>query len=206
MWKDSSGLAILTFLPGLCNCLNSFQVPKPRLQSKTNKRFRSGDYHTLHWGYHSRPQNGSMHWTLFTETNIALLKQLKQQIIQLDRTLQKYHLSDWKKKRAHVPPQHGLFGTVWTSLAINYSPCQWHVDKKDVGLTALVYMGDFEGGEVKLGLPFDVQIPVQNEDLVFLQGSKVFHKSAPFTGNRINLVFYTDTINNVKFIPCPELF
>lgn len=207
-WKDSSDETIFTFLPGFCKSLTFFQAPTPRMlpNSNASKRFKKDDFHTLHWGYHSYPMNGIKYWKIFAETNIPLLLKLKTQIIELEQALRVYHYSDWQKKKALVPSGFGLFGTIWTTLAINYSSCQWHVDRTDIGLTALLYMGDFQQGEVKLAQPFNVEVPVKTNDLLFLQSSKVYHKSVPFTGNRVNLVFYTGRIRNEKLIPCSDLF
>jgi hypothetical protein len=55
----------------------------------------------------------------------------------------------------------------------------------------LLYFGNFSGGEQLLGNPFNFKLPVQNWDLFFLRSSGIYHRSFPFIGNRINLIFYS---------------
>jgi hypothetical protein len=61
----------------------------------------------------------------------------------------------------------------------------------DFGLTALLYFRNFSGGKLLLGNPFNFKLPVQNWDLLFLRSSAIYHRSLPFIGNKINLIFYS---------------
>jgi hypothetical protein len=73
----------------------------------------------------------------------------------------------------------------------NPSFSEWHFDWGDFGLMALLYFGNFSGGGLLLGNPFNFKLPVQNWDLLFLRSSSIYHRSLPFIRNRINLIFYS---------------
>jgi hypothetical protein len=45
------------------------------------------------------------------------------------------------------------FRTFWTIVVENPSFSEWYFDGRDFGLTALLYFGDFSGGELLLGNP-----------------------------------------------------
>ena len=93
-----------------------------------------------------------------------------------------------------------------TTVAINKSSkCEWHIDTNDIELTALLYFGDFRGGELKLGQPFNIEVPLENGDLQFLRSSKVYHKSVQFSCDRVNIIFYTGLIRKEVLVPCIEL-
>jgi hypothetical protein len=40
----------------------------------------------------------------------------------------------------------------------------------------------------------DLDVPVQQKDIVFLLGRKIYHKAMPYTGTRINLTLYSTKI------------
>jgi hypothetical protein len=46
----------------------------------------------------------------------------------------------------------------------NPSFSEWHFDREDFELTALLYFGNFSGGGLLLGNPFNFKLPVQNWD------------------------------------------
>jgi ammonia channel protein AmtB len=61
----------------------------------------------------------------------------------------------------------GLFCTFWTIIVYNPSFSEWHFDKGEVGLTALLHFGDFSGGELLIRNPFNLKVLIQNWDLFF---------------------------------------
>jgi hypothetical protein len=72
----------------------------------------------------------------------------------------------------------------------NPSFSKWHFDREDFGLMALLYFRNFSGGELLLKNSFNFKLLVQNWNLLFLKSSAIYHRSLPFIGNRINLIFY----------------
>ena len=74
-----------------------------------------------------------------------------------------------------------------------------HIDKRNMGVSYIVGLGDYEGGE--LLIYFDGQdkpptaVDIKNKFYTF-DGSKYYHEVADFTGNRISLVFYNIIILN----------
>jgi hypothetical protein len=57
----------------------------------------------------------------------------------------------------------------WTTVVKNPSFSEWHFDRGDFGLKALLYFGNFSGRGLLLGNPFNFKLPVQNWDLLFLR-------------------------------------
>jgi hypothetical protein len=76
----------------------------------------------------------------------------------------------------------------------NPSFSKWHFDGRDFGLTTLLYFGDFSGGELLLGNPFNFKLLVQNWDLLFLRSNAMYRRCLPFIGNRIDLIFYSSVM------------
>jgi hypothetical protein len=70
----------------------------------------------------------------------------------------------------------------------NPSFSNWYFDLGDFGLAALLYFGEFTGGEIQLGPLFCKSIPLGNLGLVFIISSQIYHCSLPFQGNRVNKV------------------
>jgi hypothetical protein len=91
-------------------------------------------------------------------------------------------------------------------MVINQSPSVWHYDPGDIGLTAVLYFGDFIGGELKIGPPLNSILPVLDGDVIFLNSSQIYHSSNNFSGTRYNVILYTAKINNELLISVPELF
>jgi hypothetical protein len=65
-------------------------------------------------------------------------------------------------QRKQIPENFGLFGTFWTTVVENPIFSKWHFDREDFGLMALLYFGNFSGGGLLLGNPFNFKLPVQN--------------------------------------------
>jgi hypothetical protein len=80
-------------------------------------------------------------------------------------------------------------------------------DPGDFGLAALLYFGEFMGGELQLGSSFCKTLSVKNLDLVFLNSSEVYHCSFPFRGNKVNIIFYSSLIKkrNLELIVSEDL-
>ena len=93
--------------------------------------------------------------------------------------------------RKNLPLSCGLFDTVYTTVVVNQDYSEWHYDPQDCGLTAVVYIGEFIGGELLLGRPCNLKITVGNMDLIFLNSLSVYHRSLPFTGKKLVLGFYS---------------
>jgi len=68
-----------------------------------------------------------------------------------------------------------------------------HIDKRNSGVSYIIGLGDYEGGE--LLVYFDgkdkppTPVDIKNKFFTF-DGSKYWHEVADFTGNRISLVYY----------------
>jgi hypothetical protein len=83
----------------------------------------------------------------------------------------------------------------------NYSTIQYnknykiakHKDKRNAGISYIIALGDYEGGE--LLIYFDgrdkepTPVDIKNKFYTF-DGTKYYHEVADFTGNRISLVYY----------------
>jgi hypothetical protein len=76
----------------------------------------------------------------------------------------------------------------------NPSFSNWHFDPGDFGLAALLYFGEFTGGEIQLGPPFCETILLGNLDLVFINSSQIYHRLLFFQENKVNIIFYSSII------------
>ena len=115
---------------------------------------------------------GISQWTLFQETSLSFLKSLKNHLSYVEEVLMRVSWKEWAQMRKQLPQNFGLFGIIWTTVVHNPSSSQWHFDPKDFGLVALLYFGEFSGGELKVGYPASKTISVQNFDLVLLKVPK----------------------------------
>ena len=82
---------------------------------------------------------------------------------------------------------------IFTSIQYNKNQqCKKHLDKNNVGESLIVGFGDYEGGELII---YDedgnnpVKHDIKNKPLKF-NGSKYWHETAPFVGERYTLVFF----------------
>jgi hypothetical protein len=193
LWKDlENTIDFIYFLGKLQQCsLDYFKVlPKLQLIRYHSCQFQLGCYKATHHGYHRAILEGTPKWTLFQETSLTFLKSLKIHLFYVERVLMTVSWREWEQIRKQVPRNFGFFGTIWIAVVHNPSYSQWHYDPKDFGLVALLYFGEFSGGELELGSPFSKTLSLQNFDLVLLNSSKVYHHSHPFQENRVNLIFY----------------
>lgn len=192
--KDSQGLTIFGFLPEqLKNCNSDFLrfLPKLKKHKYHCRRSEIDSFQATHHGFRLCSSGGIRTWKLFHETSIPLLKSLRGLLIRAEELLLAICPSEWLRQKKHIPKNFGLFGTFWTTVVFNPSFSEWHFDGEDFGLTALLYFGDFSGGELLIGNPFNFKVPVHSWDILFLRSSAIYHRSLPFVGKRINLLFYS---------------
>jgi len=81
----------------------------------------------------------------------------------------------------------------YTTIQYNKNnKCKKHIDAKNVGESIIIALGDFEGGRLII---YDYEgeekkyVDIKNNFFRF-NGSKYFHETEDFTGNRISLVFF----------------
>ena len=82
----------------------------------------------------------------------------------------------------------------YTSIQYNKNnQCKKHLDKNNVGVSLIIGLGDYTGGELIL---YDengenpVKHDIKNKPLKF-NGSELYHETAPFEGERYTMVFYS---------------
>ena len=122
---------------------------------------------------------------------IYFLLYCKPLLLYVESLFQAHHFSTWCQVRNDLPVECGLFGTVWTTLVVNLDYPEWHFDPQDCGLTAIIYFGEFYGGEFLIGSPFNLKIEVRNLDIILVNSSAVYHRSLPFTGSKVVLGMYS---------------
>jgi hypothetical protein len=195
--RDAGGLTIFVFLPErMKNHDSQFLGFSTKLKKHKyhSRRHEIDSFYATHHGFRFCSAGGTQTWKLFQETSIPFLKSLRGLLIHVEKLLLAFCPSEWRLQRKQIPKNFGLFGTFWTTVVENPSFSEWHFDRGDFGLTALLYFGNFSGGELLLGNPFNFKLPVQNWDLLFLRSSAIYHRSLPFIGNRINLIFYSSVM------------
>jgi hypothetical protein len=68
--------------------------------------------------------------------------------------------------------------------------CKKHLDSKNAGVSLLVGLGDYTGGETILYINNKARkFNIQKNSIIF-NGSEIEHKSLPFKGTRYSLVFF----------------
>ena len=76
----------------------------------------------------------------------------------------------------------------WTSIQLNHNTIsEWHIDKGNKGLSMMLVVGDFTGGEFEVG----PSGPLDLRGKVIVFDGKESHASRSFTGNRWSLVAFT---------------
>jgi hypothetical protein len=86
------------------------------------------------------------------------------------------------------PQEYGLFGSIFTTIVLNLTSCQWYVDPK----TSLQFCSTLAILRVDL-VCSGLNLLVQSFDVVFVKSSAAFHRAASFTGMRVNLSVYSKT-------------
>lgn len=64
-----------------------------------------------------------------------------------------------------------------------------HLDSENAGVSLLVGLGNYNGGETVLYNPEEKKFDIKTHSLTF-NGSKIAHRSEPFEGIRYSLVFF----------------
>lgn len=156
----------------------------------SDRRFEAGQFGGRHHGFHQYFGR----WKLFSETNILFLRTMKPLILYLSKLYKNLFYNDYKEAQKKVPKGWGLYGTIFTSVALNKDATNWHKDTKDTLWTILVYGGNFSGGELILGTTPPCKLQVKKGDIVFLRANLLFHMVTPFIGERFSLSCYSETI------------
>tara|TARA_R100001440_G_scaffold34445_1_gene53445 strand:- start:74 stop:1327 length:1254 start_codon:yes stop_codon:yes gene_type:complete len=83
----------------------------------------------------------------------------------------------------------------YTTIQFNKNyQCAKHIDKNNVGESSIIGLGDYEGGELLIYYDGENNPPqkinIKNKFYKF-NGSKYYHETAPFTGERHTLVYYS---------------
>ena len=81
----------------------------------------------------------------------------------------------------------------FTSIQVNDNQlCAKHKDENNVGVSYIIGVGDYEGGELRVwnedGTEYE-DIDIHNKFISF-DGSKRFHQTLPFSGNRYTIIYY----------------
>tara|TARA_R110000824_G_scaffold92841_1_gene224921 strand:+ start:81 stop:578 length:498 start_codon:yes stop_codon:yes gene_type:complete len=86
------------------------------------------------------------------------------------------------------------FGCEYSTIQFNKNyQCKKHIDGNNVGISHIIGLGDYQGGE--LLIYYDgpdnppTYVDIRNQFYSF-DGSAYYHETAPFTGNRFTLVFF----------------
>lgn len=163
----------------------------------STRRHLKGQPTSLHMGFYEQNLPGVKErtWKLYKETDKSLLLSLKPILRQFSEI---FISSLGTSAELPCPLEYGLFGTVFTTIAINRADCNWHIDPKDK-LTALIYLGQFTGGRLAVAEPLNLKVPLRRFDAVLLQSQRVFHKAENFTGERFSIsLFSKQTTKHTK--------
>ena len=75
----------------------------------------------------------------------------------------------------------------WTSLQVNHNTvASWHQDLSNLGKSAIVIGGDFEGGAFEV---WNCPLGETNGMMTFFQGQQ-WHRSHAFMGHRVSICVY----------------
>ena len=92
----------------------------------------------------------------------------------------------WAMRRAGVD-------LCWTSLQLNRDTVSdWHIDQGNVGLSAMLVLGSFEGGEFQL----QSSQPVHACGSVVIFNGQEPHRSLPASGRRWSVVAFTHYLHD----------
>jgi hypothetical protein len=200
---DQNGNILLVFNPHLWNEVSDDLKLSYREAEKKILNFtpQTMGFYPTHNRRHSKEMPCSWHmgfyeqnlpgcplrtWKLYEKTDKDFLLLLKPLLQHISRQV----LSIWPSgKDLPCPPQYGLFGTIFTTLALNIDACEWHVDPMD-HFAVLLYFGNFKDGSFCVGPPLNLEMKVTSMSFLVVNSSLLFHKALPFTGKRINISVY----------------
>tara|TARA_R110002124_G_scaffold125735_2_gene285005 strand:- start:1000 stop:1497 length:498 start_codon:yes stop_codon:yes gene_type:complete len=87
------------------------------------------------------------------------------------------------------------FGCEFTTIQFNKNyQCAKHIDGKNAGISHIIGLGDYEGGE--LLIYYDgpdkepTSVDIKNQFYSF-DGSEYYHETSPYTGERHSIVFFS---------------
>lgn len=155
-----------------------------------DRRFEPGQFGGRHHGFHQYQNR----WKMFSESSIDFLRIMKPLILYLSTLYKTLKFCDYKIAKKNVPKGWGLYGTIFTSIALNKDATSWHKDTKDTLWTILIYGGNFKGGELILLTNPPCILKVQRGDIVLLRADLLFHMVTPFVGDRFSISCYSQTI------------
>jgi hypothetical protein len=85
-------------------------------------------------------------------------------------------------------------GLKYTSVQFNKNQkCKKHIDGKNTGISTIIGLGDYEGGELLIYYDGEDKEPTAVDikgRLYEFDGSKYYHETASFKGNRFSLVYF----------------
>tara|TARA_R110000796_G_scaffold217688_1_gene333737 strand:- start:364 stop:867 length:504 start_codon:yes stop_codon:yes gene_type:complete len=87
------------------------------------------------------------------------------------------------------------FGAEFSTIQFNRNyQCNKHIDGNNAGISHIIGLGNYEGGELLIYYDGPDQPPtavdIKNRFYSF-DGSTYYHETAPFTGDRITLVYFS---------------
>ena len=82
--------------------------------------------------------------------------------------------------------QQATANLAWTSVQVNEGSSKWHVDKGNVGLSAIFALGEFSNGRLLQG---DTQIGIRYK--VYQLDGSIPHATESYTGKRFSIVLFT---------------
>mgnify|MGYP003633308028 CR=1 FL=1 len=85
-------------------------------------------------------------------------------------------------------------GLEYTSVQYNNNQkCAKHIDGKNTGISTIIGLGDYEGGELLIYYNGENEPPTPVDikgKFYQFDGSKYYHETADFTGQRFSLVYF----------------
>lgn len=196
-----NGELLAEFLPNATsNFAPLFKLVQNRLMEldsgiylENNRRHKSFSKKALHMGFYQSNTSklAKRVWELYETTDKPTMLLLKPFLQKISEILPEFPTQA-------TPPEYCLFQSAFTSLVVNYSPVQWHIDPKDKNFTILLYIGKFTGGEFLLGPPLNTSFQVRPFDVMLVRSSTIFHKSLESCGKRLNLSLYCKTTDLTK--------
>jgi hypothetical protein len=80
-------------------------------------------------------------WKLYKTSDKIFLFSAKNLLLFLNNFYKFYVQNEWEKVRQKIPPELGLYGTIFISIAANINSCSWHTDPSDLQFVIIIYFG-----------------------------------------------------------------